>query len=478
MPADPGMTTVTSTNMTDEPSPPTQSVSSDLRRIRRKIARRFSLLEDKASNETIERRIREGVELKGATPWILMFAILVASIGLNVNSTAVIIGAMLISPLMGPIMGIGLGVAVYDFNLIKKSFLNLAIASGLSLGVSALYFAITPLSAAQSELLARTSPTLWDVLIALFGGFAGIVGATREEKSNVIPGVAIATALMPPLCTAGYGLATGQWSFFGGAFYLYSINCVFIAIATIIGIRLVRVPVHTFVDSKVERKLRAYLLIVALATSLPSAYLAAKLVKQELFKSRAVAFVRQEFAFNNAYVADTRVNPTTRIIEVSLIGIPLSQATLQQIQGRLAVAGLPGSKLLVHQAGENDKIDVTALKSTLLSDLYKDSQESLQKKDAELDDLRATMVARDALMSQAEDIAAELRAQLPDVASVTMSQGFRMADGADKVPVVQLIVQSSVAIPEKERDRVIAWFKVRTKSPLIDVVFDIDRSKK
>ncbi len=464
--------------MNDTPNPPsTHTISQDLRSIRRKIALRFSLLEDKASNEIIERRIREGVELKGATPWILMFAILVASIGLNVNSTAVIIGAMLISPLMGPIMGIGLGVAVYDFGLIRKSFANLAIASGLSLGVSALYFAITPLSQAQSELLARTSPTLWDVLIALFGGLAGIVGVTREEKSNVIPGVAIATALMPPLCTAGYGLASAQWTYFGGAFYLFSINCVFIAIATVIGIRLVRVPVHTFVDAKVERRLRTWLLVVALATSLPSAYLASKLVKQELFKSRAVAFVRQEFAFNNAYVADTRVDPTTRVIEVSLIGIPLSQATLQQIQGRLAVAGLENSKILVHQAGENDKIDVTALKSTLLSDLYKDSQETLQRKDTELADLKAKMVARDALMSQAEDIAAELRAQLPDVASVTISQGYRMTDGAEKTPVVQLIVQSASAIPERDRERTIDWFKVRTKSPLIDVVFDSERKQ-
>ncbi len=443
-------------------------------RLRRAMAARFSLLADKADDEVIERRIREGVELRGATPWILMFAIFIASIGLNVNSTAVIIGAMLISPLMGPIMGVGLGAAVYDFALIRKSLWNLAIASAISLGVSTLYFMITPLSEAQSELLARTSPTLWDVLIALFGGLAGIVGITREEKSNVIPGVAIATALMPPLCTAGYGLATGQWQYFGGAFYLYSINCVFIALATVIGIRLVRVPVHTSVDSKVERRLRMLLLATALATALPSTWLAYRLVQQEVFKSRAVEFVRDEFAFDSAHVADTRVDPVTRVIEVSLIGLPLDHATLQRIEGKLATAGLPGAKMLVHQAGENDRIDVTALKSSLLSDLYHDSQDALQKKDAELAVLRERLAARDALLDQSDAIATELRALLPEVTTVTLSEGYRIDDHAEKTPVVQMIARSDAAVSESRQAQALAWFKARTKTNAIEVLFKTD----
>lgn len=441
-------------------------------RLRRAMAARFSLLADKADDAVIERRIREGVALRGATPWILMFAIFIASIGLNVNSTAVIIGAMLISPLMGPIMGVGLGAAVYDFALIRTSLWNLAIASAISLGVSTLYFLVTPLAEAQSELLARTSPTLWDVLIALFGGLAGIVGITREEKSNVIPGVAIATALMPPLCTAGYGLATGQWRYFGGAFYLYSINCVFIALATVIGIRLVRVPVHASVDSKVERRLRNGLLMLALATALPSAWLAYRLVQQEVFKSRAIAFVRDEFAFDSAHVADTRVDPATRAIEVSLIGLPLDRPTLQRIEGKLATAGLPGAKMLVHQAGENDRIDVTALKSSLLSDLYRDSQDSLQKKDAELAALRERLAAREALLDQTDAIAAELRALLPAATSITLSQGYRVVDDAETSPVVQLIVQSSNDIAGPDRDRILAWFKARAGTDAVAVVFD------
>lgn len=438
----------------------------------RSFGQRFSLLADKAGDDVIERRIRDGVDLHGATPWILMAAIFIASIGLNVNSTAVIIGAMLISPLMGPIMGVGLGAAVYDFALIRKSLWNLAIASAISLAVSTLYFALTPLAEAQSELLARTSPTLWDVLIALFGGFAGVIGITREEKSNVIPGVAIATALMPPLCTAGYGIATAQWAYFGGALYLYSINCVFIALSTLLGLRLVRVPPHAFVDARTEHRIRASVLVLALATSLPSAWLAYRLVEQEVFKSRAMAFVRGEFRFDDAHVADTRVDPKTGVIEVSLIGLPLEAPLLQAIQGRLAAGGLGDARLVVHQAGRNEHIDVGALKTSLLGDLYRDSQEALRKKDAELAELRQSIAAHDALRDQSADIAAELRAQLPDAMSVTLSQGIRLAEGRDGTPVVQLTVRTPRDVDDAERGRIIDWFRARTKSPTAEVAFE------
>ena len=184
--------------------------------------------QDRESEQVTVEAIREGIEFKGSTIWILIFAIFIASLGLNTNSTAVIIGAMLISPLMGPIMGIGLGLGINDFELIKKSFRNLAVATIFSVLTSTLYFLISPLNEARSELLARTSPTIYDVLIALFGGLAGIVAMATKQKGNVIPGVAIATALMPPLCTAGFGLANGNMHYFFGAFYLFFINSVFI----------------------------------------------------------------------------------------------------------------------------------------------------------------------------------------------------------------------------------------------------------
>ena len=199
----------------------------------------FSLHEDKESElKTIE-NIKKNTIFKGTNLWILAFAILIASIGLNVNSAAVIIGAMLISPLMGPIMGVGLSLGIYDFELLKQAIRNLLIATIIGLFISSLYFSITPLNEAQSELLARTYPTIYDVLIAFVGGLTGIVAGSRSEKGNAIPGVAIATALMPPLCTAGYGLATYNFGIFLGAFYLYLINCVFICLATFLFVRFV-----------------------------------------------------------------------------------------------------------------------------------------------------------------------------------------------------------------------------------------------
>lgn len=436
------------------------------------FAERFNLLADKAPNDIIERRIREVVELHGATPWVLMFAILVASIGLNVNSTAVIIGAMLISPLMGPIMGVGHGIAVHDFALARRAMKNLLVSTVIGLLVSALYFMLTPLSEAQSELLARTSPTIWDVLIALFGGMAGIIGVTREEKSAVIPGVAIATALMPPLCTAGYGLATGQWNYFGGAFYLYSINAVFIALATFIGIRLLRLPYHAFVDERTERRMRRAIWTVALATTIPSLYLATLMVKDELYKSRASQFVRSEFVFKDAYVVDTRVDPTTRRIDVSLIGNPISKGTLAMIEGKLAVAGLDGSRLQLHQSGEYKKVDVTQLRAGVLSDLYKQSQETLAAKDRQLEELQASLRASQRFALQANDMADELRAQYPGLGEVTLSQGVAIDADGERVPVSQLTVNGAGTLEPSERERVQAWFTVRSKAETARVLFE------
>ena len=202
----------------------------------------FNLAHDQAHPDKIDSVIRANTRVSGTNMWVLIFAIAVASIGLNVNSTAVVIGAMLISPLMGPIVGMGYGLAVGDTTLIRQAARNIIIFVVISLITATLYFLLTPLKEAQSELLARTQPTLWDVLIAFFGGSAGIVAQTRKEGGNAIPGVAIATALMPPLCTAGYGLAHGNWQYFFGAFYLFAINCVFIAFSTLLFSKLLKLP--------------------------------------------------------------------------------------------------------------------------------------------------------------------------------------------------------------------------------------------
>lgn len=434
------------------------------------LRRRFSLRIDKADDEEIERRIYEGVDLSGATPWILMFAILVASVGLNVNSTAVIIGAMLISPLMGPIMGLGLGVAIYDFELLKRSFKNLMVATVISLIISTLYFVLTPIREPGSELLARTTPTFWDVLVAFFGGLAGIIGVTRREKSNVIPGVAIATALMPPICTAGYGIATGQWRYVGGATYLYTINCVFIAIATSIGIRTINLKPHKFADQKTAVRMKLILYTLALITSLPSGYLAIDLVRQEIFNSKARHFVAQEFALDHTHVADLKIDPNQRKIEVSLIGLYLDSTTLSHIEGRLASAELPDAKIIVHQAADN-KVDVSALRSSLLSDLYRDSQEALVQRDKEIEQLKQDAAAKNALMSSANDIVQELRVQYPQVKDVLISQGVRFKPDSTSDEVINMNVAYTKGLRLADQKRIKDWFKVRTKGLVVDVRF-------
>ena len=455
------------------PPQPTPVAASWSDRVRHIARERFNLRDDKADDAEIESRIREGVDLRGATPWILIFAIFVASVGLNVNSTAVIIGAMLISPLMGPIMGAGLGVAVYDFDLVKRSLTNLGIATLISLVVSALYFSLTPLQQAQSELLARTSPTLWDVLIALFGGLAGIVGITRREKSNVIPGVAIATALMPPVCTAGYGIATGQWQFVGGALYLYAINCVFIALATVAGIRALDLKRHGFATPAVARRVKSTLLLLALCTALPSAYLALNLVRDEVFRANAQSFIAREFVFTNAQVVDTRIDPAKRSMHVSLVGEPVGKEALANIEARLAGGKLEGTKIVLHQMGDH-RVDVTALKSSLLSDLLRESQETIRQRDLQLQKLQAELADRQTAQKLADSVNLELRQLYPEITQVMLGEGVDMAADGSKQRNAYLFIGTRQAQPEVTQRRISEWFKVRTQIDDVVLRFDVD----
>lgn len=230
----------------------------------------FIVSQDMEDEKETIRQITQGVTFRGPTLWVLVFAIFIASLGLNVNSTAVIIGAMLISPLMGPIIGMGLAVGINDISLLRTSAKNFAVATAISVLTATVYFLISPLSDASSELLARTSPTLYDVLIATCGGAAGIVALCTKGKGNVVPGVAIATALMPPLCTAGYGLATGHLLYFLGAFYLFFINTVFISLSTYIGVRLMGFERRKFMTQKAERKARRIIMVLVVVTILPA----------------------------------------------------------------------------------------------------------------------------------------------------------------------------------------------------------------
>ncbi len=433
---------------------------------------RLSLTEDKADDDIIDDRIRGDIHMKGANLWILMFAIFVASIGLNVNSTAVIIGAMLISPLMGPIMGIGYGAGINDFELIRRSFKNLAIATLIGLLTSTLYFLISPLDTAQSELLARTTPTAWDVLIGFFGGLAGIVGVTRKEKSNVIPGVAIATALMPPLCTAGFGLATGHWSYFFGAFYLYTINFVFIALSAFLVVRAFNIAEKKYIDPEVAKRAQNYIFAVAIATILPSSYLAYQLVGKEVFKVQATAFVNEQLNFKNTNVAQIKIDPENRQIKVFLIGEHVSQAKLNDISLRLSNAGLEDAKLKVYQNGEQEGIDITTLKADIITDLYNNTKADLEAKEKEIALLKEKnrLFLRDQELYTA--IPNELQTLFPKVRNVLVSQSYYPSslDQNQSKKWYILNASSTKRLTKNERSQIEKWLKIRVKSDNVHVI--------
>lgn len=436
------------------------------------LRERLSLTEDKAEDSIIDDRIRGDIHMKGSNLWILMFAIFVASIGLNVNSTAVIIGAMLISPLMGPIMGIGYGAGINDFELIRRSFKNLTIATFIALLTSTLYFLISPLDTAQSELLSRTTPTAWDVLIGFFGGLAGIVGATRKEKSNVIPGVAIATALMPPLCTAGFGLATGHWSYFFGAFYLYTINFVFIALSTFLIVRAFNIAERKYIDPAVAKRARNYIFAVVIATILPSSYLAYQLVGKEVFKAKASAFVNEQLNFKNTNVAQIKIDPKSREIKVFLIGDHISQSKLNDISLRLGKVGLENAKLKVYQNGEQEGIDITTLKADIITDLYNNTKADLEAKEKEitlLQEKNKLYLHNQALYTA---IPNELKTLFPKVHSVLFSESYYPVsfdhNQSEKWYILNAV--STKRLSKNERSQIEQWLKIRVQSNNVHVI--------
>lgn len=318
----------------------------------------FSLSGQLVSQQEAEANIREGVSFKGTNILILILAILIASLGLNTNSTAVIIGAMLISPLMGPIIGIGLGVGIHDFELLKRCLRNLLMAAGFSVIAATLYFLISPVNEQHSELLARTSPTIYDVLIAFVGGGAGIIALGSTNKGNVIPGVAIATALMPPLCTAGYGLATWQLNYFFGASYLFIINSIYIAFATFIGVKLMKYHGVSNADSVRATRVRRIVYVLAILTMLPSIYLTYGMLRQNKFVVNADNFIHNECVFPDTQVLNRKayIENGKKYLSLTLIGRTLPIDSLREaLLPKMKFYGLQGTDLIFIQGGNPDK---------------------------------------------------------------------------------------------------------------------------
>ncbi|MCQ2233392.1 MAG: DUF389 domain-containing protein [Paludibacteraceae bacterium] len=368
--------------------------------IRRWLLEYFSLSKDKQSNSEIIAAISSGTQFKGSNLWILVCAILIASLGLNMNSTAVIIGAMLISPLMGPIMGIGLGIGIGEGSLVRSSAKNLFVATLFSLLASAIYFWISPINDARSELLARTQPTIYDVMIAFFGGFAGIIATGSKTKGNILPGVAIATALMPPLCTAGYGLATFQWKFLYGALYLFSINAVYIGLATWMGTKLLRLPqAHKDGDEaeRTDRKKRvAWTVVLLVIFIIPSIFTTAGIIKRNVLDARVSSYISGEFkSMENVHLVSYEYmeDDSTSIIQVNLLGSPVDGHQIDLLKARMGKYGLADDiGLKVVQGGlENPDVDAAELSGTIVTNVVQYYNETIEKLRKENDSLRAVI---------------------------------------------------------------------------------------
>lgn len=440
----------------------------------RRLKNRFSLSEDKASPEEIDKDIRSAVNMKGSNLWVLMLAIVIASVGLNVNSTAVIIGAMLISPLMGPINGVGYGLAIYDFTLIRKSIFNLGVATLIGLIASTLYFMLTPLSEAHSELLARTQPTIWDVIIAFTGGIAGMIGATRNIKTNVIPGVAIATALMPPLCTAGYGLATLKWSFFFGAGYLFLINCVFIALAAVLIISTSHLPHKKFVDDITESRIKKLLGFIVFIMMVPSIYLAYKLVKEEVFSSNVRAFIANQIQFDESHITDINIVPKEKKVEITVIGKNITKSDINKINARLNEDVDKDASLIIHQAGQ-EKVDTLSLKSSILSELYKDSQIAIDSKNKEIDDLKRKLETVNQTNKIINSTIEDIILLFPQVTHISIANGLEVENSSPTNKVTIVILKLKNAFSPEEKARINDWLRKKLDTNNISLITEVNK---
>jgi len=394
------------------------------------------------------------ISFRGASLWILACAILIASVGLNVNSTAVIIGAMLISPLMGPIVGAGFALATYDFVLLKKSGKNLLIATVVSLSVSAIYFYISPFKEVQSELLARTSPNIYDVLIAFFGGIVGAISITRVEKGNPIPGVAIATALMPPLCTAGFGLATFNFTFFAGAFYLYIINCFFICISTFFIIKFLNYQPVKWTNKIYERRIKYGISFLILVMIIPSFYLAYNLLNQKKFSENVERYISSEFTDKGYTMIYKKLsyNSNPKKIELAFLSQKFDSLTLKRLNKDLEIFGLSNTELIIKQ-------DASDIKSEILKEINLQNT-NISEKDLKINELQTALSE---YQINNPELVSEINILFPEIQNVAFG---KMQDFVtkDSVTVKTYLIYKSDKDTDEKRLRLWLENKMKTKN--------------
>ena len=418
--------------------------------------------------------ISKGVEFKGDNVWVLFFAIVIASVGLNVNSTAVIIGAMLVSPLMGPIMGIGLSIGIYDVTLLRKSLKNLLLMVVISLLASSLYFLVTPLSEAQSELLARTNPTIFDVFIALFGGLAGILAQSRkQEKITIVSGVAIATALMPPLCTAGYGIGTGQLRYFFGAFYLFFINSFFIALATFLMVRYLKFPKKKFINPVKEKRVKRYIFVFSVIVLVPSIFLAVDVIKQASFNSSAIQYVNdisKNVVMDGVHIVSSNkvYNKKGSEIQLSLVGKSLTNEQVAVLQQRLSDFGLNDTKLVIKQAFGGE-LDVKT-QAAMLQDFIETKEQQISERDSIIQVLENKLTKGNNNLP-VKQIVSEAKVLYPDINELMFATAVKYNSHTNKVDTLPIVnVSWKSEYNDSLSQAVTQWLSIRLEQPKLTLI--------
>lgn len=419
--------------------------------------------------DAAERSIRNNIDFKGPNAWILAVAIIIASVGLNVNSIPVIIGAMLISPLMGPIFGLGLGLGINDINLMKQAGKNLLVMVSISLVVSFIYFVITPLNLSNpTELLARTRPTTFDVIIALFGGFAGIFEQCRKEKGTVFAGVAIATALMPPLCTAGFSLATGNFSSFLGAIYLFSINCLFITLATYFLVRYFGFKKAEYSDASFGLKTQRVTTILIILFLVPSIWSAVILVKQTNFEKHASDFVETHRSIGNSVIYDYKIeHEDGSILKVFMTGETLSASSKSNLYAYAKEYGIKEEQIIIREYTTQNS---TKDSDTVFKGIYERLGSKIDKHEQTIEDLRLQLEQAKKEELPYIQLANEISATYPEVKHVYMGQGAHISlDSLVTTPCVMVEIKTDSLMNDSDFAQLKRWIQVRLQVENVEV---------
>ena len=427
------------------------------------VKRYFNIMPDMEDRVQVIEQISQGVSFRGANLWVLIFAIFIASLGLNVNSTAVIIGAMLISPLMGPIIGMGLSIGINDIELFRKAWRNFAVATLISVLTAMVYFLITPINEAQSELLARTAPTIYDVLIATFGGAAGITALCTRGKGNVIPGVAIATALMPPLCTAGYGLATGNLFYFLGAFYLFFINTVFITISTFVGVRLMHFPRRSFMASAQQRRAERIIGSIVVLTMIPAAIMTFGIVRKGISDSHVRRFVKKELGQTGTQIISQEIDRDSMVLNIVAVGREIDAAKQAEASRRLEFYDLEDFRLNLIQGAQSDSLLQLTHRLQQVTTSKANDQQRVAELMARNNSLQQQLDSYTRYAALSRQVRLEAANLFPQVQSIALSSVDESPTDSTSVHYVAAIVrvQKGKRIVTDDRQRLRAWLQTR-----------------